>query len=62
VLYYLRSARPVEISLLAEDLDLVKRTVREFLNVQNEMRFRLREGDHCRRCAFYKGLCPAGKN
>jgi CRISPR/Cas system-associated exonuclease Cas4 (RecB family) len=62
VLYYLRSDRPVEISLSVEDLNLAKMTVRDFLNAQSEMQFELREGDHCRRCAFYKGLCPAGKN
>jgi RecB family exonuclease len=59
VLFYLRSGRAVDISL---DLEDAKRTVRKFLNAQNSMQFSLREGDRCRRCAFYKGLCPAGKN
>jgi ATP-dependent helicase/nuclease subunit A len=59
VLFYLRSGRAVDISL---DLEDAERTVRKFLNAQDSMQFSLREGDRCRRCAFYKGLCPAGKN
>ena len=62
VLFYLRSGREVEISLAPNDLEDAKSTVRRFLNDQNTMQFSLREGDHCRRCEFYKGLCPAGKN
>jgi ATP-dependent exoDNAse (exonuclease V) beta subunit len=62
VLFYLRSGRPVDISLASNDLEGAILTVRRFLNDQNSMQFSLQEGDHCRRCAFHKGLCPAGKN
>jgi ATP-dependent exoDNAse (exonuclease V) beta subunit len=62
VLFYLRSGRGVDVSLASNDLKNAKMTVKRFLNNQNSMVFSLQEGDHCRRCAFYKGLCPAGKN
>ncbi len=62
VLFYLRSARGVEVSLSTDDLNNARITVSEFLEAQNLGLFPLQEGDHCRRCAFYKGLCPAGKN
>ncbi|HVO98829.1 MAG TPA: UvrD-helicase domain-containing protein [Bryobacteraceae bacterium] len=59
VLFYLRSGNEVEIPL--SDLDSTKKAIARFLDAQRTMRFELREGDRCRRCAFYKGLCPAGK-
>ncbi|HEV1287361.1 MAG TPA: UvrD-helicase domain-containing protein [Bryobacteraceae bacterium] len=62
VLFYLRSGRAVDITLSSNDLKSAKTTVKRFINAQNSMVFSLQEGDHCRRCQFYKGLCPAGKN
>jgi ATP-dependent helicase/nuclease subunit A len=50
-----------EVSVSLTDLKRAKNTVLEFLNAQNVSGFPLREGEHCRRCAFYRGLCPAGK-
>ncbi|HTB14687.1 MAG TPA: UvrD-helicase domain-containing protein [Bryobacteraceae bacterium] len=62
MLFYLRSGRAVEISLSLNDLKSAISALHEFLNSQNSMVFPLREGEHCFRCEFYKGLCPAGKN
>ncbi len=62
VLFYLRSGRAVEVSLSLNDLKSAVKTVSDLLNAQKTMVFPLQEGEHCRRCAFYKGLCPAGKN
>jgi CRISPR/Cas system-associated exonuclease Cas4 (RecB family) len=62
VLFYLRSGRAVEISLSLNDLKCAIMTLNEFLQAQKTMVFPLQEGDHCGRCEFYKGLCPAGKN
>ena len=62
LLFYLRSGKEVEISLSADDLKLAIATLKEFLNAQNNRWFPLKEGEHCSRCEFYKGLCPAGKN
>jgi ATP-dependent exoDNAse (exonuclease V) beta subunit len=59
LLFYLRSGREVEIAL--DDLDSAKAAIGRFLDAQQNLRFDLKEGDHCRRCAFYKKLCPAGR-
>jgi hypothetical protein len=58
---YPGSGREIEISLSLNDLKLAKMRVREFLDAHNMSLFPLQEGEHCRRCAFYRGLCPAGK-
>jgi len=62
VLFYLRSGRAVEISLSLNDLKCAKTTLSEALYGQKTMLFPLQEGEHCFRCEFYKGLCPAGRN
>jgi RecB family exonuclease len=62
VLFYLRSGRAVEVSLAINDLKLAVKTLCRLLNGQKNMLFPLQEGEHCFRCEFYKGLCPAGKN
>lgn len=62
VLFYLRARRAVDITLSSKDVESAKNAVSEFFNAQKTMRFSLQEGDQCRRCAFYKGLCPAGRN
>jgi CRISPR/Cas system-associated exonuclease Cas4 (RecB family) len=62
VLFYLRSGRAVEISLSLNDLKMAKNTLGELLEGQKTMVFPLHEGEHCRRCEFYQGPCPAGKN
>jgi ATP-dependent helicase/nuclease subunit A len=62
VLFYLRSGRALEISLSLNDLKRALVTLNELLNAQKTMVFPLKEGEHCFRCEFYKGACPAGKN
>jgi ATP-dependent helicase/nuclease subunit A len=62
MLFYLRSGRAVEVSLSLNHLKSAPKTLHELLDAQKSMVFPLREGEHCRRCAFYRGLCPAGKN
>jgi ATP-dependent exoDNAse (exonuclease V) beta subunit len=42
-------------------LSQADKTVREFSDAQDRKEFILREGEHCFRCSFYKGACPAGK-
>ncbi len=53
----LRSPAPLSLN----DLKCAKNSLSELLYAQNTLSFPLREGEHCRRCAFYKGSCPAGK-
>jgi ATP-dependent helicase/nuclease subunit A len=62
VVFYLRSGRAVEVSLALNDLKSALKGLQEVLNAQKMMLFPLKEGEHCYRCQFYKGLCPAGKN
>jgi CRISPR-associated protein Cas4 len=62
VLFYLRSGRVIDVSVSINELKSAIMTLNQLLDAQKTMIFPLSEGEHCRRCAFYKGLCPAGKN
>ena len=59
VLYYLRTNRPVEVSLEAGELEKAKSAVREFSNAQDRMAFPLKAGEQCRRCRYFQNRCPA---
>jgi ATP-dependent helicase/nuclease subunit A len=60
-LHFLRPNTVVEVDLTPSLLDSPEQAVREFQEAQAELRFALHEGEHCKRCPFYKDLCPAGK-
>ena len=57
-LYFLRPN--IEISVDISGLDRAAQVVREFRQAQDRMEFPLREGEHCVRCPYYRGMCPAG--
>jgi ATP-dependent exoDNAse (exonuclease V) beta subunit len=59
-LHFLKPNTLVEVDLRPSLLDSPEQTVRDFEDAQESLEFPLAEGVHCRRCAFYKGLCPAG--
>jgi ATP-dependent helicase/nuclease subunit A len=59
-LHFLRPGTVVEIDLRPSLIDSPEQVVREFQDAQGRLEFPLVEGVHCRRCQFYKGLCPAG--
>jgi hypothetical protein len=40
-------------------LDAPEQIMRDFQEAQAAVHFPLVEGEHCRRCQFYKTLCPA---
>jgi len=61
VLYYLRSNRMVEISLTDADLAAARNAVQELKQAQDRLQFRLKVGDQCRKCLFWGGVCPAGR-
>jgi ATP-dependent helicase/nuclease subunit A len=61
VLYYLRSNRIVEISLSDKDLAAARNAVRELREAQDRLRFPLKVGEQCRKCFFWGGICPAGR-
>jgi len=59
-LHFLRPDKPVEVQLGSENTHMAEDLLTRLREAQDELRFDLREGDHCRACQFYRGLCPAG--
>ncbi len=55
-LHFLRSDTLVEVAL---DHDVTP-LLAGLRNAQDQLRFDLREGNHCRSCQFHRSLCPAG--
>jgi ATP-dependent exoDNAse (exonuclease V) beta subunit len=58
-LCFLRSGRVVEVSVSSSDLEDARGAVRALAAAQNALEFPMKIGEHCRRCSFYEGLCPA---
>jgi CRISPR/Cas system-associated exonuclease Cas4 (RecB family) len=58
-LYFLRPNVGVEIDLSPSLLDGPGEVVREFQRAQDSLQFAMNEGEHCQRCPFFHGLCPA---
>jgi len=58
--YFLRPGIAVPVSLERSLLDDPETLVRDFREAQSSLDFPLREGDHCARCPYFRGLCPAG--
>jgi len=59
-LYFLRPNVAVEVDPAPSLFDAPEPLIREFREAQSKMQFPLNVGEHCRRCQFYKGLCPNG--
>jgi ATP-dependent exoDNAse (exonuclease V) beta subunit len=58
-LHFLRPNAVVEVDLAPSLLESPEQVVAEFAEAQARMEFPLREGEHCGRCPFFRGLCPA---
>jgi len=58
--YFLRPGVAVPVSLERSLIDDPEALVRDFREAQSNVSFPLREGDHCTRCPYFRGLCPAG--
>jgi ATP-dependent exoDNAse (exonuclease V) beta subunit len=58
-IYLLRPDVAVPVSLRAEDFEAARAAVRALRQAQEEMRFPLRAGAPCHRCAYLRTLCPA---
>lgn len=58
-LHFLRPDAVIEVDLAPSLLESPESVVRDFEEAQEAMTFALHEGEHCRRCQFYRGLCPA---
>jgi ATP-dependent exoDNAse (exonuclease V) beta subunit len=61
-LHFLRTDTVVEVPL--DDLTIreARSLIARLRKAQDEIRFDLNEGEHCRTCQFYRSLCPAGGN
>ena len=58
-LYFLQPNIPVPVDLRPSLFDSPDAVVREFREAQDRQQFPLHEGDHCRACPHFAGLCPA---
>ena len=59
-LHFLRPNTVVEVDLTPSLLESPEQMVKEFQEAQERGEFPLSEGEHCKRCPFYRDLCPAG--
>jgi len=57
--YFLRPGVAVPVSLERSLIDDPEALVRDFRDAQSSLTFPLHEGDHCARCPYVRGLCPA---
>jgi ATP-dependent exoDNAse (exonuclease V) beta subunit len=60
-LYFLRPNTVVEVDLTPSLLERPEQIVRDFEDAQSKLEFPLNEGERCRRCQFFRYLCPAGQ-
>jgi ATP-dependent helicase/nuclease subunit A len=58
-LHFLRPNTLVEVDLTPSLIESPEQTVRDFQQAQSKLDFPLIEGGHCKRCPFYRDLCPA---
>ncbi|HKX00324.1 MAG TPA: UvrD-helicase domain-containing protein [Bryobacteraceae bacterium] len=58
--FFLRPGLAVPVSLERNLLNNPDLLVAEFREAQASLQFPLREGEHCARCPYFRGLCPAG--
>ena len=61
ILYYLRPDSAIEVTLREADLRDAESKVGEFREAQEGKNFPLRPGGQCKKCAFFGGLCPEGR-
>lgn len=61
-LHFLRPDEVIEADLSPLQLNAAREHVREFLKAQATLSYPLLMGDHCHRCDYYKGICPAGQS
>jgi len=59
-LHFLRPDKAIEVDIAPSLLESPQQIVREFQEAQSKLEFPMNIGEHCRRCQFYKDLCPAG--
>jgi CRISPR/Cas system-associated exonuclease Cas4 (RecB family) len=58
-LHFLRPDMALEVDLTPSLIENPEQIVRDFQEAQSKLEFPLNEGPHCRRCPFFRDLCPA---
>jgi ATP-dependent exoDNAse (exonuclease V) beta subunit len=58
-LHFLRPNTVVEVDLSPSLIESPEQVVRDFQEAQSKLEFPLNEGERCRRCQFFRDLCPA---
>jgi ATP-dependent exoDNAse (exonuclease V) beta subunit len=59
-LHFLRPDTLVEVDLTPTLIESPEQTVRDFQEAQSKLDFPLNEGEQCKRCPYFRDLCPAG--
>jgi ATP-dependent exoDNAse (exonuclease V) beta subunit len=58
ILFYVRSAKEVEVSIDRTALDAARAAVQAFRDAQESSKYPLAPSEACRRCEFYQNRCP----
>jgi CRISPR/Cas system-associated exonuclease Cas4 (RecB family) len=58
-LHFLKPDHVEEVEAGPAAIEAARRLVRELRAAQNDLRFDLNEGGHCRSCPYFRELCPA---
>jgi len=58
-LHFLRPNLAIEVDLTPSLLDTPEQIARDFQDAQSSLQFPMNIAEHCRRCQFYRDLCPA---
>ena len=58
-LHFLRPNTVVEVDLRPSLIESPEQVVRDFQEAQSNLSFPLNEGERCRRCPFFRDVCPA---
>jgi len=57
VLFYLRSGRDYEVSVIPQDLESARAVIRAFRDAQDSLKFPMKVGEQCRHCPFWRVQC-----
>ena len=60
-LHFLRSDRIIQIPIDDATIAEARTLIAGLRQAQDQLRFDLNEGEHCRSCQFYRSACPAGR-
>jgi ATP-dependent exoDNAse (exonuclease V) beta subunit len=58
-LHFLRPNVAIEVDLTPSLLDAPEQIARDLQDAQSSLHFPMNIAEHCRRCQFYRGLCPS---